>query len=389
MKKTISLILFILILMSASMLTTIDAQAASSKEIALTQDLQRFQQALETIANNCGGFSTLGWDTGDLNGDRQVSVFNEKDTNYNGIRDDNEEEFINKTFREKWTNVYTMVNPTDPTDAEAFKLFEYMLQEQLGTSISVIPDTDENGHLTGTAKIVTDILFLDPWGNPYEGMIAVGKSSHSRGVIMVRSAGEDGKFSSRLSIKTYDAEVVNKGDDAIFVVVWSDKDTSDGSCLSNIYMPTLPDDPKPPKTEAEIVQIIENDIMQSITTYGTYNDIANRLCEIFGENETVKFLTGEGITEAVAILREEGITDIEKFFSKHFFKTTMNVNGTKLDVYINTDPQTVPNSQSPSPVNTDNNSSIWIMVIGVLVIISAGAIVYIVSNRKPKPKKED
>ena len=96
-------------------------------------DFRSYQYAVEQVAREFDGFNTLGWDTGDENGDRICNSYDENDTNKNGIQDDNEDTFTGHIgYKETWTSVYTLINPADENDNSAILALENALNKYLG-----------------------------------------------------------------------------------------------------------------------------------------------------------------------------------------------------------------------------------------------------------------
>ena len=233
-------ILFIVLVSSVNM--AID----KAKTAGVQTDFRSFQYAIEQVAREYDGFTTIGWDTGDINGDRICNSYDENDTNKNGICDNGEASFTGHiTNKETWTGIYTLINPADQNDNSAILALQDALNKYLDPELKIRIDND--------GKITMMNGMKDPWNSEYEGLFLTNASAKAaekwntdasmagslgdgqdRGAILIWSKGpngtlgtkskiESGKVTSRVSMidaNTSDNNIAGK-DDLVMSVVYS------------------------------------------------------------------------------------------------------------------------------------------------------------------------
>jgi nicotinamidase-related amidase len=176
-------------------------------------DFRSYQYAVEQVAREFDGFNTLGWDTGDENGDRICNSYDENDTNKNGIQDNNEDTFTGHIgYKETWTSVYTLINPADENDNSAILALENALNKYLDPELKIRIDNDGRITMMNGMK--------DPWNAEYEGRYITNASElaaakwntdpsmdgsigdkNDRGAIVIWSKGQNGEFGSKIKIE--------------------------------------------------------------------------------------------------------------------------------------------------------------------------------------------
>lgn len=200
-------ILFVVLVSSVNM--AID----KAKTAGVQTDFRSFQYAVEQVAREYDGFTTLGWDTGDTNGDRTCNSYDENDTNKNGVCDNGEESFTGHiTNKETWTGVYTLINPADENDNSAILALQDALNKYLDPELKI--RIDNNGKITMMNGM------KDPWNNEYEGLFITNASEKAaerwntdvsmsgslgdgqdRGAILIWSKGPNGEFGTKSKIE--------------------------------------------------------------------------------------------------------------------------------------------------------------------------------------------
>ena len=126
------IVIAIIAILFVVVFTTMDTAVDKAKVAGVQNDFRSYQLAIEAVALENDGFNTFGWDIGDLNGDRICNSYDEKDTNKNGIQDANEEDFTGVYIQtETWTDIYTLINPADPTDYTAITNLQKALNKKL------------------------------------------------------------------------------------------------------------------------------------------------------------------------------------------------------------------------------------------------------------------
>ena len=233
-------ILFIVLVSSVNM--AID----KAKTAGVQTDFRSYQYAVEQVAREYDGFTTLGWDTGDVNGDRICNSYDENDTNQNGVCDNGEASFTGHiTNKETWTGIYTLINPADQNDNSAMLALQDALNKYLDPELKIRIDND--------GKITMMNGMKDPWNSEYEGLFITNASEKAaerwntdasmngslgdgqdRGAILIWSKGpngelgtkskiENGKVTTRISMidaNTSDNNIAGK-DDLVISIVYS------------------------------------------------------------------------------------------------------------------------------------------------------------------------
>jgi prepilin-type N-terminal cleavage/methylation domain-containing protein len=126
-KKAFTLVELLIVITIISILfvvliTNMDFATDKAKTVGVQTDFHAFHLAIESVANEYNGFNTLGWNTGDTNGNGIRDSFDTGDMNRNGIMDDDEEWTDNYFYAETWNKAHTLINPANPTDIALSKL---------------------------------------------------------------------------------------------------------------------------------------------------------------------------------------------------------------------------------------------------------------------------
>ena len=192
------------------LVSKVDFATDKAKATGVQTDFRSFQTAFEQVARENSGFATLGWDTGDDNGDRIRNSYDKGDNGagggiaQNGIQDGTEVFVGSKTYGEDWTGTYTLVNPDDSKDASAFVALENAINANLDPKlhITITPNADASGNLTGSAAITMANQARDPWKNEYAGAYITNATIDSldRGSIIMYSTGANGNLGVNYSV---------------------------------------------------------------------------------------------------------------------------------------------------------------------------------------------
>ena len=185
------------------LVSKVDFATDKAKATGVQTDFRSFQVAFEQVARENSGYATLGWDTGDDNGDRIRNSYDKGDNGagggiaQNGIQDGTEVFVGSKTYGEDWTGTYTLVNPDDSKDASAFVVLENAINSNLDPKlhITITPNADASGNLTGSAIVTMANQARDPWKNEYHGIYMSNAQTDAldRGTILIYSDGANGK----------------------------------------------------------------------------------------------------------------------------------------------------------------------------------------------------
>ena len=193
------------------LVSKVDFATDKAKATGVQTDFRSFQLAFDQVAKENAGFNSLGWDTGDDNGDRIRNSYDKGDNGdgggiaQNGIQDGTEVFVGSKTYGETWNEVFTLVNPNNSKDASAFVALENAINSNLDPKlhITITPEANGSGELTGTAVITMANQARDPWKNEYHGVYishAERDGGADRGAIIIYSNGANGKWGSEHDI---------------------------------------------------------------------------------------------------------------------------------------------------------------------------------------------
>ena len=169
------------------LVSKVDFATDKAKATGVQTDFRSFQLAFETVARENAGFNTLGWDTGDTNGDGVRNSYDEGDANHDGKKDAGEVWTGRKTYAETWTGVYTLVKPgTNALDANAIFKLETAINKNLDPKLHITISTDGTITMANQAQ--------DPWKNEYHGRYLSNAAADrlDRGAIVMYSNGANG-----------------------------------------------------------------------------------------------------------------------------------------------------------------------------------------------------
>lgn len=370
--------LFIIILSTFGFAFSLNANASLTTSLMtslLNQDTSAWMRAAEDVLKDTANLNDIGWDLGDVNGDKKITRSDENDLNFNGVQDANEEDFTGQMVVEPWTHIYTLINPVDPSDDTAFKELEELLCNNLFWSLSIVPDVDKNGNYTGGASF--DISRSDPWQNKYTALYIPSTTHDLSGVFVLISGGPNKTIEASVSIQNNEVVISHQSDDTICTIAR----TYDMRIVSNTIISEIPEieDFKVPKTEDEFYEYIVEYCMPTILERGNspYNEVGIALCEIFGEDENVKYITAEHITIVSDMLSRGGIKDPNEFLNERFYKIQMDINGEILDVYLNVKPD----KEQIKDLEPASNSTTVIFVVGLSILAIGAGAVYVFSRK--------
>ena len=196
------------------LVSKVDFATDKAKASGVQTDFRSFQVAFETVSKENAGFASLGWDTGDDNGNRKRDSYDEGDTNKNNIMESTETWTGHKVYGEDWTGTYTLINPDDDTDKSAFKLLEDKVNANLDPKLHITITPEENaGVLTGNAKVTMANAAKDPWKNEYHGVYLTNAQNDKgdRGAFIIYSNGANGQWGSEHSIANGNVSIIVPG----------------------------------------------------------------------------------------------------------------------------------------------------------------------------------
>ena len=176
------------------LISKVDFTTDKAKATGVQTDFRSFQVAIESVAKENSGLATLGWDTGDANGNRIRDSYDKGDTNKNGKQDDGEVFIGSKTYGETWTNVYTLTNPADENDKSAIVALEEAINKNLDPKLHITIHDDLTITMANGAQ--------DPWNTEYHGYYITNATTDGkdRGAIIMYSNGANQEWGSEHSI---------------------------------------------------------------------------------------------------------------------------------------------------------------------------------------------
>ena len=203
------------------LVSKVDFATDKAKATGVQTDFRSFQLAFEQVAKENAGFNTIGWDSGDTNGDRVRNSYDEGDTNKDCIQDSGETWTGRKQYIETWTGVYTLVKPgTNVYDAEVIARLESAINANLDPKLHITISTDGIITMANGAQ--------DPWKNEYHGryLSNAGADKLDRGVIIMYSNGANGVNGSADGVASGLVNITTPG---------SNKDGKDDYALATVY----------------------------------------------------------------------------------------------------------------------------------------------------------
>lgn len=176
------------------LVSKVDFATDKAKATGVQTDFRSFQVAIESVAKENAGLATLGWDTGDINGNRIRDSYDKGDTNKNGVQDAGETFVGSKVYDETWTNIYTLTNPADANDKSAIAALEAAINKNLDPKLHITIHDDLTITMANGAQ--------DPWNTEYHGYYITNalNDGKDRGAIIIYSNGANQEWGSEHSI---------------------------------------------------------------------------------------------------------------------------------------------------------------------------------------------
>lgn len=186
------------------LVSKVDFATDKAKATGVQTDFRSYQMAFETVAKENAGFTTFGWDQGDVNQDGKRNSFDAEDKNFNGIKDNGEKDFTGrKEYNEKLTGIYSLMkyaratendptsalNPVDSKyDTAALARLETAINANLDPKLHITIDADGYISMANGAQ--------DPWKTEYEGYLLTTDTEDDRGAIVLYSLGANAELGS-------------------------------------------------------------------------------------------------------------------------------------------------------------------------------------------------
>ena len=186
------------------LVSKVDFATDKAKATGVQTDFRSYQMAFETVAKENAGFTTFGWDQGDVNQDGKRNSFDAEDKNFNGVKDTGEKDFTGrKAYNEELTGIYSLMRykratENDPTselttvdgkyDTAALARLETAINANLDPKLHITIDADGYITMANGAQ--------DPWKTEYQGYLLTTDKEDDRGAIVLYSLGANAELGS-------------------------------------------------------------------------------------------------------------------------------------------------------------------------------------------------
>ena len=227
------------------LVSKVDFATDKAKASGVQTDFRSFQMAFEHVAKENAGFTTFGWDQGDLDYDGVRDSRDEMDTDKDGTQNGSELDFTGrKVYIEDFTGIYSLRKSTKNADgdvvlgtaydSEALARLETAINANLDPKLHIT--IDENGLITMANGA------QDPWKTEYQGYLLTTDTKDDRGAIVLYSLGANAELGSvanldkgvvTVTIKTVPATMNKNG----YGVVTTDNNKAgkDDYSLATVY----------------------------------------------------------------------------------------------------------------------------------------------------------
>ena len=180
------------------LVSKVDFATDKAKATGVQTDFRSYQMAFETVAKENAGFTTFGWDQGDVDYDGVRDSRDEKDTDKNGVQNDTEADFTGrKVYIEDFTGIYSLRKSTKSGENLVLgTAYDTDALARLETAINA--NLDPKLHITISPEGVISMAngAQDPWKTEYEGYLLTTDSENDRGAIVLYSLGANAELGS-------------------------------------------------------------------------------------------------------------------------------------------------------------------------------------------------
>ena len=206
------------------LVSKVDFATDKAKATGVQTDFRSYQMAFETVAKENAGFTTFGWDQGDVNQDGIRNSYDEKDTNKNGTQDTGESDFTGrKVYGEDLTGIYSLMKykraSADPTSALSTVDGKYDPAALARLETAINANLDPKLHITISPEGLISMAngAQDPWKTEYQGYLLTTDTKEDRGAIVLYSLGANAELGSvaKLDDGVVTVTIKTVGDDAM------------------------------------------------------------------------------------------------------------------------------------------------------------------------------
>ena len=210
------------------LVSKVDFATDKAKATGVQTDFRSYQMAFETVAKENAGFTTFGWDQGDVNQDGKRNSFDAEDKNFNGVKDTTENDFTGrKEYNEALTGIYSLMKyeretENDPSSDLKTKTGKYDEDALARLETAINANLDPKLHITIDADGMITMAngAQDPWKTEYQGYLLTTDTEDNRGAIVIYSLGANAELGSvaeldsgvvTVTIKTVPDAMADKG----------------------------------------------------------------------------------------------------------------------------------------------------------------------------------
>ena len=187
------------------LVSKVDFATDKAKATGVQTDFRSYQMAFETVARENAGFTTFGWDEGDVNMDGIRNSADENDNGAgdhaaNGVQDSDEDPFTGrKEYVEDFTGVYSLIGHKANGDRDTVYSTDALARLETAINANLDPKLhitiDENGMITMANGA------QDPWKTEYVGYLLTTDTEDNRGAIVLYSKGANAELGSVANLK--------------------------------------------------------------------------------------------------------------------------------------------------------------------------------------------
>ncbi len=227
------------------LVSKVDFATDKAKATGVQTDFRSYQMAFETVARENAGFTTFGWDQGDVDYDGVRDSRDAGDTGCSedgcstceaedGVQGPHETFTGRKDYVETFSGIYSLIKSVKDGDgwklpAEADRKYDTAALARLETAINA--NLDPKLHITIDANGVISMAngAQDPWKTEYVGYLLTTDSEDDRGAIVLYSKGANAEIGSVAQLKDGVVTVTVK---TVSETNFGDSKTNDGYAVA-------------------------------------------------------------------------------------------------------------------------------------------------------------
>ena len=181
------------------LVSKVDFATDKAKASGVQTDFRSFQMAFEHVAKENAGFTTFGWDQGDLDYDGVRDSRDEMDTDKDGTQNGSELDFTGrKVYIEDFTGIYSLRKSTKNADGDVVLGTAYDSEALARLETAINANLDPKLHITISPEGLITMAngAQDPWKTEYQGYLLTTDTKDDRGAIVLYSLGANAELGS-------------------------------------------------------------------------------------------------------------------------------------------------------------------------------------------------